>query len=121
MSTPDWERAEEFVADEYDLEHNPGDPGERWFDATNPRTGARYQVKTAEKGRRFRLWEDQHRSLTAAEGQNAAWYVFLSDGEMKRMRPSTVTRIIRERGGWNRADHADRDARQHKLPVDEVI
>lgn len=118
---PPWEQAEQFVVEEFDLEHNPGNPGGRWYDAVNPRTGAKYQIKSAESERRFRLWE-QHRSLTRSEGANAAWYVFLASGEgMRRMKPTTVTRIVNERGGWNRANHELRDSRQHKLPVDEVL
>lgn len=119
---PPWRRAEEFVVEEYNLEHAPNEPGEGWYDAINPRTGAKYQVKSAQKDRRFRLWEDQHRSLTAAEGQNSAWYVFVVSGkEPRRVKPSTVTRWVRERGGWNRAGHELRSGRQHKLPVSEVF
>ena len=74
---------------------------------------------------RFRLWEDQHRSLTASDGQATAWYAFVllsGTGEVvdvRRMKPSTVTEIVG--GDWNRADHAERDGRQHKLPADEVF
>lgn len=119
----DWQRAEKFVAERYDLEHNPGQPGERWYDAVNPRTGAKYQVKSAQSGGRFRLWDDQHRSLTAAEGANAAWYVFVvPNREPRRVRPTTVTQWVNSRGGWNRANHELRPgARQHKLPVSEVF
>lgn len=119
MSIRQGERAEKFVAREYDLDHTPEAD---WYDCINPRTGTKYEVKSAEKGRRFRLWENQHRSLTAAEGQNAAWYVFLVDGgDMRRVKPSTVTQWVNQRGGWNRAGHDRRDGRQHKLPISEVF
>lgn len=120
---PAWRRAEEWVAEEYDLDHEPGEPGERWYDAINPRTGTKYQVKSAEPGGAFRLWSDQHRSLTACEGQKCAWYVFVSsDGRSRRVRPSTVTRWVRERGGWVEAGHELRPgAKQHKLDVDDVL
>lgn len=119
MTREPWEQAELHVVDEYDLEHAPEAD---WYDAVNPRTGAKYEVKSAQADRRFRLWENQHRSLAAAEGQNAAWYVFLVSGEgMRRVKPTTVTRWVRARGGWNRAGHDRRDGRQHKLPVSEVF
>ena len=127
MSIRQGERAEQFVAREYDLDHTPE---AEWYDCINPRTGTKYEVKSTsdmigdeypEEGR-FRLWEEQHRSLTAAEGQNAAWYVFLVDGgDMRRVKPSTVTQWVNSRGGWNRAGHTRRDGKQHKLPVSEVF
>jgi hypothetical protein len=120
LRKPAWKDAELWVVDHYDLEHEPGEPGERWYDAINPRTDAKYQVKSAETGRRFRVWADQHRSLTAAEGQNAAWYVFVTESGHRRMRPSTVTAIIRERGGWNESGH-ERGSKQHKIPINEII
>jgi len=118
--------AAEYVASEYSLERCPEND---WCDLVNPRTSAKHEVKSARPDRRFRLWEDNHRSLTASDGQNVAWYdfVILSSGsnpqplEHKRMKPATVTQLVNSRGGWNRAGHEKRDGRQHKLPVSEVF
>lgn len=125
--------AEQLVADEYGL-NRFNDAS--WFDATDESgSGARYEVKSTAKrigddypaDGRFRLWEEQHRSLTTAEGQNMAWYAFvLLDQEageimIQRKRPSTVTQIIQSRGGWNAAGHGGRDDRQHKVPYSAVM
>jgi hypothetical protein len=115
-------RGEKYVARRDDLEPAEVD----WCDLRNPRTGSAHEVKVAEPGRRFRLWEDQHRSLAAAHGQNAAWYQFLvvvdSGNVLKERRAHvpTVTRIVSERGGWNQSGHK-RESRQHKLPVSEIF
>jgi hypothetical protein len=123
--------AEEVVADHFDLEHRPDET--EWYDAVNPRTGTKYEVKSthveldSSATGRFRLWEDQHRSLAASDGQATAWYAFvlLENGDVKeirRMRPSTVTSLIHEGGGsWNRAGHQERDSAQHKLPWEMVF
>ena len=121
------ELAETIVAEEFGLsEFNDSE----WYDCILKSTGTKYEVKSTSdrirsgKGR-FRLWESQHRSLTAAEGQNMAWYAFVlldtSDGviRIQRMRPSTVTGIIRDRGGWNRSGHSK--GKQHKLPIGAVF
>lgn len=111
--------AEKRVIDKYGLERADVE----WCDATNPRTGARYEVKSASTSAtrpRFRLWEDQHRSLTRAANHAAAWYVFVYGGEMTRRRPSTVTEVVNDRGGWNRSGHR-RGARQLKVPVEELL
>jgi hypothetical protein len=38
---------------------------------------------------------------------------------MRRVEPSTVTRLVG--GEWNEAGHESRHARQHKLPVGEIV
>ena len=123
MSSSDWERAEKFAVENFDLEHEPGGKGQRWFDALDPETGEKYQVKSAKPERRFRLWEDQHRSLTASEGQlGAAFYIFVTDNKpMLKVRATTVTEWVQERGGWNKAGHDLRDGRQLKIPVSWVF
>ena len=120
--------AESLVAEEFGLsEFNDAE----WYDAVLKSTGAKYEVKSTSSrirsgAGRFRLWEGQHRSMTAAEGQNAAWYAFVlldtDDGviRIQRRRPSTVTGIINDRGGWNRSGHESK-GRQHKLPINEVF
>ena len=111
--------AEKRVIDKYDLER----ANVEWCDATNPRTGARFEVKSASTSTdrpRFRLWEDQHRALTAASVNVAAWYVFVYGGKMTRRTPSYVTSVVSDRGGWNRSGHR-RDARQLKVPVEELL
>lgn len=118
--------AEELVGEWYDVDLARG---AEWFDLEHQGSGAKYQVKSTPStiggsypgAGRFRLWESQHRSLTASEGQGTAWYCFVllheGEGELwfRRMFPSTVTRRVRERGGWNRSGHKSYE-RQHKLP-----
>lgn len=114
---------EQWVAQKFNLEFCEGVD---WCDVENPRTGAKHEVKTALPSRRFRLWKDNHLSLTASDGQNVAWYDFLkldSNGvivEHRRMKPSTVTTIVNERGGWNTSGHV-RGSKQHKLPPEDVF
>jgi pyruvate/2-oxoglutarate dehydrogenase complex dihydrolipoamide acyltransferase (E2) component len=90
-----------------------------WYDGTGP-SGTRYEVKsTATRG--YRIFEDQHRSLTSAP---SAYYVFVrfrADGsvrDMTRRRPSTVTRYVREAGGWVRSGHARTDDRERYIDPD---
>lgn len=132
LQTDTDEVAEELVAEEYDVDHRP-DRAE-WFDCVNPRTGTKYEVKSCltEIGEqypasgRFRLRRDQTRSLLSSDAAGVAWYVFVlidvDDGRIRfrRAKPSTVSRWVRERGGWNRAGHDDFD-QQHKLPWDDVF
>lgn len=127
------EWAEEWIAKKDGLEHVPGES--EWYDVINPRTNTKHEVKSAtrehESGAlgRFRLWEDQHRSLLASDVQNVAWYDFVllsSSGtvlEHRRMKPTTVTKLIHRESssGWNRAGHGDRNSRQHKLPQSAVF
>lgn len=124
------EFAELLVAEIYGLEH-VGDKGD-WYDAVLKSTMTKYQIKSTAVERvkgssgRFRLWETDHRSLVASDSSGTAWYVFvLFDGKggvvsVRRCKPSTVTRIVEEAGGWNQAGHADKPGRQLKLPHEEV-
>jgi hypothetical protein len=109
--------AEQLIARKYDLE--PAEPN--WCDLTNPRTGARYEVKKAERSREFRFWRDQHRSLQAAGNNVAAYYALVTDGgrTYKRVSPVVVRRVIERRDGWNESVHETRQARQKKVPVEE--
>jgi len=133
--------AEKMVAEYYDVRH---DNSQAWYDARNPRTGTKYEVKGAMRQvenpnrkvtGRFRLWEDAHRRIAGAEGANGqtAWYVFvLMEGatreptpvKMRRMHPSTVTTLLSERSddgtAWNRSGHASK-GRQYKLPHTAVF
>lgn len=72
----------------------------RWYDGVGP-SGTKYEVKST-NGRGFRVWRDQHRSLTSAP---SAWYVFVYDGRIVKRRPSTVTRYVRDAGGWVDSGH----------------
>lgn len=124
------ELAEDLVVDEFGLEVDRVD----WYDAVHPNTDAKTQTKSTSStvgqsypgDGRFRVWEEQHRSLTTSEGQAVAWYAFVllheDEGEIwiRRMKPTTVTQIVRERGGWNASGHSSYD-RQHKIPWPEVF
>lgn len=126
------ELAEAIVREAYDLEPIDGDELEG--DLRNPRTGARYEVKStrgsvgssySNEGR-FRLWEDQHRSAVGYDSQPnlTAWYVFVrferdTPVELRRVEPSTVTQLVD--ADWNESGHDERDSRQHKLPLSEVF
>lgn len=98
-----------------------------WDEAIDESTGTKYEVESTHEDGRFRLWEDQTRSLLSSDARGTAWVAFVLFDErgnveaMQRRKPSTVNRIVRERGGWNRAGHSERDGRQHKLPHDEVL
>jgi len=120
--------AERAVADRWDLEVDRSE----WFDLRNPRTGSKYQVKRAESKQgdddgRFRVFRGPHRSLAASDGQATAWYVFVlysADGgrvvAMQRRKPSTVTQIVAEMGGWSESGHtAYRE--EKKIPVSKVV
>jgi hypothetical protein len=60
-----------------------------------------------------------------AQPDRTGWYVFVySDAQgtpqvMRRVEPSTVTNLVG--GAWNESGHEGREARQHKLPIDEVF
>lgn len=125
MSENDGKAAEELAKRKFDLV----EANVEWCDLTNPRTGARYEVKSAQRRHddgepgRFRLWEDQHRSLMAAEsGGVAAWYVFVTDDGATYTRRSVtqVGQVVNDRGGWNKSGHA-RGSRQKKVPIGELI
>jgi len=72
----------------------------RWYDGTGP-SGTRYEVKST-TGRGYRIWRDQHRSLTAAP---SAYYVFVYGDKIVARRPSTVTKYVSESGGWVDSGH----------------
>jgi hypothetical protein len=119
--------AEQYIAERFDLEHCPDEAS--WYDCINPRTGTKHEVKSThvDAAGEFRLWEDQTRSLIASDAQGTAWFDFVlldRRGNVlntRRMRPSTVNRLVRERGGWYEAGHHDRPGRQHKLPASELF
>jgi len=135
MSQPANRRQGEFatnvVADTYGLvvENDDAD----WYDAVHPNSEAKTECKSARRELadgstgRYRLWEDQHRSLVASDASGTAWYGFVlldDDGtvvDVQRRKPATVGAIVRDRGGWNQAGHSKRESRQHKLPWSEVI
>jgi hypothetical protein len=131
------EAAGEIVADEFNGEHVPGES--YWYDVVTP-NGTKYEVKSthAEVGDeypsegRFRLWEDQHTSLTSAEASGTAWYAFVLFSEedevlgIQRRKPSTVTRIVRDIAledgePWSVSEHRERQTRQKKIPWSEVM
>jgi len=105
-----------------------------WYDVVRETTGAKFESKSTwdqigeefPADGRFRIRGDQHRSLTAATASGVAWYVFVlfdkSRGValIRKARPSTVGRWVRERGGWNAAGHEEFDE-QHKLPASVVF
>jgi hypothetical protein len=126
--------ATEVVADVYDLEVDVASAD--WFDAVNPRTGAKYEIKsthrTVDGGAtgRFRLWEDQHISLVHADASGTAWYAFVLLDEdddvvdVRRMQPSTVTELVDDVGEgdpWSLAKHREREGRQKKLPWITIV
>lgn len=136
--------AELLTAEVFDVRH---DNSKAWYDCRHPSTGTKYESRSThrqidnpsgEVDGRYRMWEDAHRRLAGAEGAEGqtAYYVFVLFGgdsdpsessqpiAMRRMHPSTVTRILRERSddgaAWHQSGH-DSKGRQHKLPWDEVI
>lgn len=126
------ELAEKIVAEEFGLDHRPNQSS--WFDCRHPNSGAKTEVKSTSSevgdkypgNGRFRLWHSQHRSLTASDANGVAWYVFVLMDEdrgllrMRRMKPSTVTQIVGDRGGWNKSGHESFN-KQHKLPISAVF
>lgn len=111
--------AERTVAAKYDLVET----SVPWADLENPRTGARYEVKSTDPTReypRFRLWRDQHRSLVGYDSQRTAWYAFVAGDRVVRRRPAYVTAVVRELGGWNVSGHA-RGSKQKKVPAGELL
>ena len=116
-------RGEDYVRRRDDLEECSEND---WCDLVNPRTNTKHEVKVAAPDRRFRIWEDNHRSMVASDAGNVAWYQFLvvtMNGnvvEERKVKPSTVTTIVNERGGWNESGHV-RGSRQHKIPVGDLF
>lgn len=99
------------------------------FDAARE-SGAVIEVKSTThrygNGRRgrFRLYQEQHERLTAADRNGSAWYVFVlfhmdrgprGTAYMKRQDPAHVGRVVAGRGGWN----GPRD--EHQLPWRSVF
>lgn len=126
--------AELLVAEHYGVAHDPAE----WYDCQNKHTGAKFEVESTREvidGRnpskfvptagRFRLFEGQLRSLVAADARGTAWVVFVLFDEdrqpvdMRRMRPSTVLRLVNERGGWHESGH--QKGKQHKVPIEAVL
>jgi hypothetical protein len=126
------EVAEEVAAEMYGYETVPGDPD--FFDVRHPERVTKAEVKSTQTSigekypaeGRFRVWEGQTRSLVASDARATAWYIFVLFDEsagmlrLRRMRPSTVSRIVDERGGWNESGHESM-GRQHKIPIIEVF
>lgn len=130
------EAAEKHVASKGGLAHCPDEAD--WYDNRNPRTGTKHEVKSTheeiegahnpdDEGE-FRVWSDQHNSLRASDAAGVAWYDFVlldDDGNVVdhvRRKPSTVSKIVRENGGWKPAGHAERgDAMQCRIPHSEVF
>lgn len=129
------EFAEALCIETFDLvDPSDRDAGEdtNWYDAIDPDTGTKYEVKSTDKENRyrsgrFRVWEGQHRSLVASDRRGTAWYWFvLFDPagriQTRRVKPSTVTEIVKESGGWSESDHASTEwDYEHRLEWDEVF
>jgi hypothetical protein len=113
--------AQDAVVSEYGLEVDNAE----WYDAVDPNTGTKYEVKSGLDD--VRLWEDQHRSLVASDRAGTAWYAFVkvdSAGVVRaiqRRKPATVTRLVNEAGGWVKSGHHRTEKREKKLPVGRVI
>jgi hypothetical protein len=124
------EFAELLVAEMFDALHTPDET--EWYDCRSS-SGTKYEVKSTETELgngapgRFRLWDDQHRSLLASSSNGTAWYVFVlfEDAgirDIRRTRPPTVTRLVQEvgNGEWDLSGHA-RGEQQQKLPWEAVF
>jgi hypothetical protein len=129
--------AELLTAEVFDVQHYNRNS---WYDCRNQNTGTKYESRSThrtvdnpdgEVTGRFRMWQDAHRRIAGAEGAEGqtAYYVFvLFEGDqpvaMRRMHPSTVTGVLRERSddgtAWHQSGH-DSKGRQHKLPWPEVL
>lgn len=113
--------AEAAVVDAFGLERE----STSWYDAINPRTGTKYEAKSGRE--KVRIWEDQHRSLVASDRAGTAWYAFVyvdAAGrvqEIQRRRPSTVTQLVEDAGGWVKSGHARTSDREKKLSIETVI
>lgn len=126
--------AEEIVAEALGPNGRHRPDRAEWYDVVLDSTGAKTEVKSTwtevgdkyPAGGRFRLRRDQTRSLHAANASGVSWYVFVlfdedsGDLRVRRVRPSTVSRWVRDRGGWNHAGHEEFDY-QHKLPYSVVF
>ena len=127
--------AEEWVATRFNLAHVAGEA--EWYDCRRVSTGTKHEVKSTHEtisgahndaGRgEFRLWADQHRSLLASDASGVAWYDFVlldAGGSVlahQRRKPSTVSQVVADNGGWRPAGHEDRDSLQATVPFPDVM
>lgn len=131
----DWKLAELLIVEDGDLVHENDDP---WWDARNPRTDAKHEVKSVTEeidGRdkdayvptpgRIRLWEDQTRSLNAYDADQTGWIDFLLLDEQGtpqdhvRRKPGTILSLVNELGGWDDSGHSK--GRQKKIPFPVIF
>lgn len=134
------EFAARLVAAHFDIIYAPDRAD--WFDVVNDETGTKYEAKSThmsidgenpdsfvDVAGRFRVWKSQTRSLINSDAGrgNTAWMVFVvfdEDGvpiEARRMRPSTVWKIVVEEfDGWDASGHEDMGPQQ-KLPIDAIF
>lgn len=122
--------AELLIVEDGDLVHEQRE----WYDAINPRTSAKHEVKSVREvvdGRdkdefvpttgRVRLWEGQTRSLVSSDANGTAWIDFVlfdedrTPTDHRRMKPGTVLKLVNSLGGWDAAGH-DEKGRQKKIP-----
>jgi len=113
------------VIEKWDLEEDQHT--KKWYDAVNPRTGARYEVKSTHVDGRFRFWKDDLNSLKGYQSQGTAWValvVFDSRDRVstiQRRRPGIVLQAIQKAGGWNTGGHAGRPGKQKKLRAELIV
>lgn len=111
-----------------------------WYDVVHEERPTKIEVKSThttidgetpgsfvDVAGRFRVWRSQLRSLIASDAAGTAWVVFVvfdEDGapiEARRMRPSTLRRIVvDDYGGWDASGHAEM-GEQQKLPIEAVF
>lgn len=129
--------AEEVVADAWELLEHAADEA-FWYDvrADLGSRSTKGEVKSCQlrvgvdddypADGRFRIRRDQHRSLVASDAQATAWYFFVVFDNareriiIQRRRPTTVTRLVDERGGWNESGHSEFDE-EYKMPIEAVV
>jgi hypothetical protein len=113
--------AEQAASEKYGFQR----VSESWYDGVNPQTGTKYEVKSGLNEIRF--WEDQHRSLTASNNQNSARYVVVQTDRsgnihrMMRKRPTTITRLVNEHGGWVESGHHRTNGREKYIPISDLF
>lgn len=118
--------ANEIVAEEYGLKED--NATQDWYDAIDEETGEKVEVKSClrtvgkatKRNGRFRLWQEQLRSLHSANARGDASVAFalidMADRQiyLRRVDPTQVTEWVTDRGGWNKSGHHEFD-RQKKL------